>query len=71
MRKYTGVLSRINAATGKKFVVIIDEWDVLIRDEALNQKVQDEYIGFLRGLFKGSRADKICSACLSDRYSSD
>ena len=27
-------LSRINTATGKKFVVIIDEWDVLIRDEA-------------------------------------
>lgn len=40
--KVYGALSRINAATGKKFVVII-EWDVLIRDEALNQKVQDEY----------------------------
>ena len=34
MRKYMEHLSRINAATGKKFVVIIDEWDVLIRDEA-------------------------------------
>ena len=56
--KVYGVLSRINAATGKKFVVIIDEWDVLIRDEALNQKVQDEYIGFLRGLFKGSEPTK-------------
>ena len=38
--------------------MIIDEWDVLIRDEALNQKVQDEYIGFLRGLFKGSEPTK-------------
>ena len=56
--KVYGALSRINAATGKKFVVIIDEWDVLIRDEALNQKVQDEYIGFLRGLFKGSEPTK-------------
>ena len=26
-------LSRINAATGTKFIVIIDEWDVLIRDD--------------------------------------
>ena len=56
--KVYGVLSRINAATGKKFVVIIDEWDILIRDEALNQKVQDEYIGFLGGLFKGSEPTK-------------
>lgn len=30
-------LSKINNATGNKFVVIIDEWDVLIRDEAQNQ----------------------------------
>mgnify|MGYP004531363153 FL=1 len=51
-------LSYINASTGKKFVVIIDEWDVLIRDEAANKKVQDEYINFLRGMFKGSEPMK-------------
>lgn len=51
-------LSRINAGTGNKFIVIIDEWDVLIRDEALNQAVQDEYIGFLRAMFKGSEPSK-------------
>lgn len=51
-------LSRINTATGKKFVVIIDEWDVLIRDEAANKKVQEEYINFLRGLFKGTEPTK-------------
>lgn len=51
-------LSRINTATGKKFIVIIDEWDVLIRDEATNQKVQEEYIDFLRGMFKGSEPSK-------------
>lgn len=42
----------------KKFSVIIDEWDVLIRDEAANQTVQEEYIDFLRGLFKGSEPAK-------------
>lgn len=51
-------LSYINAATGKKFIVIIDEWDVLIRDEAANQTVQEEYINFLRGLFKGAEPTK-------------
>lgn len=52
------VLSSINAATESKFVIIIDEWDVLIRDETMNQKVQEEYIAFLRGLFKGSEPSK-------------
>lgn len=38
---------------GQKFVIIIDEWDSLIRDEAENLEIQEEYINFLRGLFKG------------------
>lgn len=47
-------LSLINANSGKKFIVIIDEWDILIRDEANNTTIQEEYINFLRGMFKGS-----------------
>ena len=47
-------LSLINASTKRKFVIIIDEWDVLIRDEGANQKIQEEYITFLRGMFKGT-----------------
>ena len=51
-------LAMINAETGNKFIIIIDEWDVLIRDEAANQKVQEEYINFLRGMFKGTEPTK-------------
>ena len=51
-------MSYIKAASGNKFVVIIDEWDVLIRDEAQNHKVQEEYIDFLRCMFKGSEPSK-------------
>ena len=47
-------LSRIKEATGQKFVIIIDEWDVLIRDASADTKIQDSYINFLRGLFKGT-----------------
>lgn len=46
-------MSLVTEETGNKFVVIIDEWDVLIRDAAMNQKVQDEYIGLLCRMFKG------------------
>lgn len=45
-------LSLVKDKTGRKFIIIIDEWDVLIRDESANKKVQDEYIRFLRGMFK-------------------
>ncbi|MDY4919829.1 MAG: AAA family ATPase [Phascolarctobacterium sp.] len=51
-------LSLINTATGKKFIVIIDEWDVLIRDEAINNKIQEDYISFLRAMFKGVEPTK-------------
>ena len=53
-----GALSRINNAAGERFIVIIDEWDVLIRDESANEKIQEEYINFLRGMFKGSEPTK-------------
>ncbi len=51
-------LSCIKQETGQKFILIIDEWDVLIRDEAMNQNVQKEYIDFLRGILKGSEPTK-------------
>lgn len=57
-RSLPEALSRIHAVTGKKFIVIIDEWDVLIRDESANKKVQEEYINFLRGMFKGTEPTK-------------
>ena len=52
------VLMKIYKKTGIPFVIIIDEWDVLIRDESANKKVQDEYIRFLRGMFKGTEPTK-------------
>lgn len=58
IKSLSEALSIINNSTGNKFIIIIDEWDVLIRDEANNNKVQDEYINFLRGLFKGTEPTK-------------
>ena len=51
-------LSRIKNIVGQKFIIIIDEWDVLIRDEAANEAVLQDYINFLRGMFKGSEPTK-------------
>lgn len=51
-------LSRVKECTGQKFVVIIDEWDVIIRDGAMIENIQDEYLNFLRGMFKGVEPTK-------------
>ena len=51
-------LAKINDQTGAKFVIIIDEWDCLFRDDKANSKVQERYINLLRGLFKGNRSKK-------------
>ena len=47
-------LAAVNKVTGQKFIIIIDEWDCLIRDEAENTELLEEYITLLRGLFKGA-----------------
>ena len=39
------------AQKNEKFVVIIDEYDVLVR-ENVSEKLFSEYLGFLNGLFK-------------------
>ena len=54
-------LARINTVTGRKFIVIIDEWDILIRDEANNRDEQENYINFLRGMFKGTEPTRFIS----------
>ena len=53
----TGALSDIYQSTGRGFVVIIDEWDVLVRDYTTHTQLVDSYINFLRGMFKGSGPD--------------
>ena len=51
------LLINIVDQTGEKFVCLIDEWDALCREgyEAL----MDEYVDFLRRLFKGSKTEYV------------
>ncbi len=47
------LLSDIYKKTNEKFIVLVDEWDFIFR-ESSNSKVQEEYVNFLRILFKDS-----------------
>lgn len=51
-------LAELNAKIGDRFVIIIDEWDMIFREEKYNQKSQDDYINLLRGLFKGEKSQR-------------
>ena len=44
-------IKNVYAETGEKFVIIIDEYDVLVR-EKVPQALFDSYLSFLNGLFK-------------------
>ena len=47
-----GDLIRIAQTTGQRFIFIIDEWDAICREFAPNTKPMDEYVNWLRRMFK-------------------
>lgn len=55
-------LVEINMKCSEKFIFIIDEWDAIFREQKDNTKLQEEYVEFLRGLFKSNQTDRICEA---------
>ena len=52
------VLNRINENTGENFIIIIDEWDCVFREEKNNKQAQEDYINFLRAMFKSAQSKK-------------
>lgn len=51
------LLVNIVNQTGKKFVCLIDEWDAFCREGY--ETLMDEYVDFLRRLFKGSKTEYV------------
>ncbi|MDO4340208.1 MAG: AAA family ATPase [Eubacteriales bacterium] len=56
------VLAKIAEITGRRFIIIIDEWDALFREAKEDADLQKEYLQLLRGLFKSSLTDKMIEA---------
>lgn len=52
------VLTKINKRYGAKFIIIIDEWDAIFRENKNDEAAQKEYITLLRGLFKDAPSKK-------------
>ena len=52
-------LVRIHQATGQQFVLIVDEWDAICREFEAGTKVMDEYVAWLRRMFKSISANAV------------
>ena len=48
------ILYSINESTGDRFVMIIDEWDAILREMGTDEYITTSYVDLLRRLFKGS-----------------
>ncbi len=59
-------LALVNEQSGHRFVIIIDEWDCIIRDDMEDTAAHDIYIKFLRSLLKGNLPSSyLCLAYLT------
>ena len=54
-----GCLIRIAAATGERFVFIIDEWDAICREFKPGTSAMDRYVNWLRRMFKEVNASNV------------
>lgn len=54
-------LAAINERTGQRFMIVIDEWDSVFREDKYDRASQDRYIDLLRGLFKGEKSQRFMS----------
>ena len=60
---FLDTLSNAVELAGNKFIMIIDEWDALIREEKNQPEIQREYLEFLCSLFENSDiTDKVFAA---------
>ena len=51
-RNFMQVMKDFYAATGRSFVILIDEWDCLFREYRHDQDAQKKYLDFLRAWLK-------------------
>ena len=49
-------LLRVHISRGEQFFFIIDEWDAICREFAPGTKAMDDYVGWLRLMFKSQQA---------------
>lgn len=52
-------LIRVATSTQQQFIFIIDEWDAICREFTTGSQAMDEYVSWLRRMFKGSNSPQV------------
>ena len=52
-------LIRVEEATQQPFIFIIDEWDAICREFRTGTKAMDDYVNWLRRMFKGGKSSDV------------
>ncbi|MGM9733284.1 MAG: AAA family ATPase, partial [Prevotella sp.] len=55
------ILYRFSESTGERFVMIIDEWDAILREMGTDDYIVTSYVDWLRRLFKGLNSNVVFS----------
>lgn len=55
------VLLRVTMQTGDRFIMLIDEWDAILREMGDKPYLVNEYVDLLRRMFKGDDAKRVFS----------
>ena len=53
------LLIRIASSTGERFIFIIDEWDAICREFPASSSAIDQYVNWLRRMFKGGNTAQV------------
>ena len=56
---FMDTLLKVHDSTGESFFFIIDEWDAICREYAPETPVMDQYVGWLRSMFKSVNASDV------------
>lgn len=56
------VLLKVVLATRKQFILIVDEWDAICREFKAGSKAMDEYVAWLRSMFKSANGARVFAA---------
>ncbi len=53
------ILYRVSERTGERFIMIVDEWDSILREMGSDEYITTSYVDLLRRLFKGSGSNDV------------
>ena len=62
---FMGYLFRLYAAKKQQFILLIDEWDAILREFGNNNAVKDQFVNLLRRMFKSASSEAFAAVYMT------